>query len=314
MVQNPARSITVVRPGMLTTVQDFGRWGHQASGVPVAGPMDVYSHRLANQLVGNSDTAAALEITLIGPELYVEGDLLCAVTGAEFVVLVGGHAVRHTSPFRAPSGASIRFGERKSGARATLAVRGGLAVASVLGSRSTSLLGRIGPFEGRTLAAGDVLSVGEERRFDDAAWSAYPMVMPRSGARVRAMTGPHDAMFTTGALDTFFSTRFSVTSASNRTGYRLGGTTISHAAAADILSDATPFGSVQVPRSGQPILLMADRQTTGGYPKIATVITADLPIAGQLAPGDWIEFVPCTRAAALDALRLQERRLTGRAR
>jgi antagonist of KipI len=299
---------------MLTTIQDFGRWGHQANGVPVAGPMDVYSHRLANQLVGNSETAAALEITLIGPELHVEGDLLCAVAGAEFAVFVGGHAVRHTCPFRVPSGAAIRFGQRRFGARATLAVRGGVAVPPVFGSRSTNLLSHIGPFGGRPLAAGDVLPVGEERRFDDQAWSAYPMVMPRGGARVRAMPGPHDAMFTSQALEAFLSTRYTITPTSNRTGYRLDGPSIAHAGPADILSDATPFGSVQIPGSGRPILLMADRQTTGGYPKIATVITADLPIAGQLAPGDWIEFVPCTRAAALDALRLQERRLTGRAR
>jgi antagonist of KipI len=236
------------------------------------------------------------------------------VTGAEFTVFVAGHPVRHTTPFRVPGGASIRFAQRRSGVRATLAIRGGIAVAPVLGSRSTSLLARIGPFGGRALAANDVLPIGEERRFDDASWSAYPMVMPRGGARVRAITGPHDAMFSPDTVEKFFSTRFTVGSASNRTGYRLEGRGLPPLGAADILSDATPFGSVQVPKSGQPILLMADRQTTGGYPKIATVITADLPLAGQLAPGDWIEFVPCTRAAALDALRLQERRLTGRVR
>jgi antagonist of KipI len=299
---------------MLTTIQDLGRWGHQVSGVPVAGPMDVYSHRLANQLVGNSENAAALEITLIGPELHVEGDLLCAVAGADFLVFVGGHAVRHTSPFRVPTGATIRFGQRRSGARATFAVRGGIAVPPVFDSRSTSLLSRIGPFGGRPLAASDVLPIGDERTFDDSAWSAYPMLMPIRGAKVRAIVGPHDAMFTADAVETFFSKRYTITPTSNRTGYRLDGPPLSHSGPSDILSDATPFGSVQVPRSGQPILLMADRQTTGGYPKIATVITADLPIAGQLAPGDWIEFAPCTRAAALDALRLQERRLTGRAR
>jgi antagonist of KipI len=299
---------------MLTTIQDLGRWGFQAAGVPVAGPMDVYSHRLANQLVGNAESAAALEITLIGPELQAGGDLLCVVAGAEFSVFVGGHEVRHTSPFRVPDGATMRFGQRRSGARAALAVRGGIVVPPVFGSRSTSLLSHIGPFDGRPLAIGDVLPVGDERTFDDSAWSAYPMVMPRGGAKVRAMSGPHDGMFTADMLERFFSSRYTITPASNRTGYRLDGPRLVHAGAADILSDATPVGSVQVPRSGQPILLMADRQTTGGYPKIATVVTADLPIAGQLAPGDWIEFAPCTRAAALDALRLQERRLTGRHR
>lgn len=299
---------------MLTTIQDLGRWGHQASGVPVAGPMDVYSHRLANQLVGNSEGAAALEITLIGPELQATADLLCAVAGGDFSVVAGGHCVPHTVAFRVSSGATIRFGERRAGARATLAVRGGLVVPAVFGSRATSMLSRTGPFDGRPLAAGDRLPIGNERRFDDAASSAYPLAMPRGGARLRVIVGPHDAMFTAPALEAFFSGRYTVTPNSNRMGYRLHGPVLEHAASADILSDATPLGSLQVPGSGQPILLMADRQTTGGYPKIATVITADLPLAGQLAPGDWIEFVPCSRAAAIEALRVQERRLTGRFR
>jgi antagonist of KipI len=299
---------------MLTTIQDLGRWGHQAAGVPVAGPMDVYSHRLANQLVGNSENAAALEITLIGPELIAHGDLLCAIAGAEFAVLVGGHPVHHTGAFRVAAGATIRFGERRAGTRATLAVRGGIAVPPVFGSRATSVMSRMGPYGGRPLTAGDVLPVGEERRFDDAALSVYPMSMPRGGARLRVIAGPHEAMFAASTHETFFSSRYTVTQSSNRMGYQLSGPRLQHAGAADILSEATPVGSIQVPGSGQPILLMADRQTTGGYPKIATVISADLSLAGQLAPGDWVEFVSCNRAAALDALRAQQRRLTGRPR
>ena len=299
---------------MLTTIQDLGRWGYQGSGVPAAGPMDLYSHRLANQLVGNAETAAALEITLVGPELRSRGDLFCAIAGAEFGVTVGGHPVPHTGAFQVPDGVTIRFGARRLGARTTLSVRGGIDVPPVFGSRSTSLLSRIGPMNGRALAAGDLLPIGEERRFDDLAWSAFPLPMPRGGTRVRAIPGPHEAMFTSAALDTLFSSRYMITPRSNRMGYRLEGPSLTHARGADILSDATPMGSLQVPASGQPILLMADRQTTGGYPKIATVISADLPLAGQLAPGDWIEFAPCTHAAALDALRLQERRLTGRTR
>jgi biotin-dependent carboxylase-like uncharacterized protein len=231
------------------------------------------------------------------------------VTGAEFHVLVGGHAVRHTCPFRVPSGATIRFGQRVIGARATLAVRGGIAVPPIFGSRSTSLLSRMGPVDGRPLVAGDVLPVGEERRFDDAAWSAYPMTMPRGGAKLRAVPGPHEAMFTAEALQTFFSKRYTITATSNRTGYRLDGPPLAHRDTADILSDATPLGSVQVPRSGQPILLMADRQTTGGYPKLATVIAADIGLAGQLGPGDTLTFAVCDRQEALAALIAQERLL-----
>jgi antagonist of KipI len=314
LVEHLARSLGVVRPGMLTTIQDLGRWGLQGSGVPVAGPMDAYSHRLANQLVGNAEGAAALEITLIGPELQATGDLFCAIAGADFTVSVASQTFHQTAAFRVPTGGTIRFGERRFGARSTLAVRGGIAVPPVFGSRATSVLSHMGPFGGRPLRAGDVLPIGDERRFDASGSGAYPLALPRGGAKLRAIPGPHDAMFTPEALQTLFSGRYLVTPSSNRMGYRLEGPALDHLAGADILSDATPLGSIQVPGSGQPILLMADRQTTGGYPKIATVISADLPIAGQLAPGDWVEFVPCTRAAALDALRTQERRLAGRPR
>lgn len=304
--------LRVIRPGLLTTVQDLGRWGHQASGVPVAGPMDTYSHRLANRLVGNDDQAAALEITLVGPELEAVGDLVCAVAGAEFDLSAGPDRVWCGRPFALCHGAMLRFGSRRAGARATLAVRGGVALSPVLGSRSTSLISRMGPFGGRALAAGDLLPIlpGDVRREPPAA--AAPLPLPRGGARLRAIPGPQDAMFTPDALEQFFSAPFTVTPQSNRMGYRLEGPVLAHAGTGDILSDATAVGSVQVPRSGQPILLMADRQTTGGYPKIATVITADLPVAGQLAPGDWVRFAPCARGDALDALHRLERRLAGR--
>lgn len=318
-----AARLRIVRPGMLTTVQDLGRWGHQAGGVPVAGPMDVYSHRAANRLAGNHPDAAALEITLLGPELEASADLLCVVCGADFSMTVAGEPMPGGRLFAVPAGQRLRIGDRRYGARGTLAVRGGLAAPATLGSRATSIISRMGPFGGRALAAGDELAVGDRGNAGDAVNAVnagnagirppLPLALPRGGARLRVIAGPHDAMFTRKALDVFFSTRYIVTPNSNRMGYRLEGTSLEHAAGADILSDATPMGSVQVPKSGQPILLMADRQTTGGYPKIATVISADLPLAAQVAPGDWIEFAPCTRAAALDALKLQERRLAGHA-
>jgi antagonist of KipI len=305
-------SFTVARPGLQTTVQDLGRWGHQATGVPVAGPMDEYSHRLANRLVGNTDDAAALEITLIGPDLEAEGDIVCAVAGAAFGLTAGGHAVEMHKPFTVPAGGRLRFGSRTSGARATLAVRGGFDLLPVFGSRATSLVSRMGPFGGRALAAGDRLPVGSAVTRPELS-SALPLAVPIGGARVRVLAGPHDGMFSLEAIDVLVQSRYVVTTQSNRMGYRLEGPPLRHAAGADILSDATPIGSLQVPASGQPILLMADRQTTGGYPKIATVISADLPLAGQLAPGDWIEFDVCTREAAIGALEEQRTRL-GRGR
>lgn len=302
-------ALTITRPGLLTTVQDLGRWGHQHLGVPVAGPMDWYSHRLANRLVGNSDEDAALEVTLIGPELTSNGDVVCAVAGAAFELTCGDRPVLSNAPFVLPRGARLRFRSRAAGARATLAVAGGIDVDPVLGSRATSLISRTGPFGGRALTAGDVLPVG--RRSQASRVSARPLSLPRGGTRLRVVLGPHHDRFTEDAVRALTSTRYTVTQDSNRMGYRLDGAALSRHEASEMLSDATPVGSLQVPPSGLPILLMADRQTTGGYPKIATVITADLPLAGQLAPGDWVEFSPCTRSAAVDALRWRMSALSG---
>ncbi len=304
-------ALTVIRPGMLTTIQDIGRWGHQDGGVPVAGPMDWYSHRLANRLAGNDERAALLEITLIGPEIETDVETACVVTGAQFDLTVNGVATDAAKPFVIPAGGRVRFGARRRGARAMLAVRGGLDVPAVFGSRASSVIARMGPLGGRPLMAGDMLPVGTSVMAQQTP--GVPLSLPTGGARLRVLRGPHDATFTTAAYDTLLKSRFVVTPESNRMGYRLHGPALVHQGAAEILSDATPIGSLQVPGSGQPILLMADRQTTGGYPKIATVITADLPLAGQLAPGDWIEFEDCTRAEAIEALRTLAARLEGRA-
>lgn len=306
-------SLTVVRAGMLTTVQDLGRWGHQANGVPVAGPMDSYSHRLANRLVGNDPDAAALEITLVGPDLDADGDVLCAVCGAHFEITAGGRPVAPNRTFELHRGERLRFGQRSAGARATLAVRGGFDLPAVLGSRATSLISTMGPLGGRAVTAGMILPVGSARPAPPSSAPCLPLRLPEGGVRLHAIPGPHQALFEPTALDMFFSARFTVSASSNRMGYRLEGPVLAHGPNADILSDATPIGSVQVPKSGQPILLMADRQTTGGYPKIATVIGADLPLAGQLAPGDWVSFAPCARKEALEALHRLERRLAGHA-
>ena len=307
-------ALRVIRPGLLTTIQDLGRWGQQAHGVPVAGPMDSYSHRLANRLVANGDDAAALEITLIGPEVEATAEVMCAVAGAQFELATDDGPVACGRPFRLSRGGRLRFGRRLAGARATLAVRGGVDVRPLLGSRATSLVSRMGPFSGRALMSGDVLPVGSYEPAVGGAADVAPLTLPQGGARLRAMPGPHEHMFTPAALDAFFTAKYTITPSSNRMGYRLEGPPVEYAGDADVLSDATPIGSVQVPRSGQPILLMADRQTTGGYPRIATVISADTPIAGQLAPGDWIRFARCTRAEAIDALQRLERRFSGRRR
>jgi antagonist of KipI len=311
------RDVTVIRPGMLTTVQDLGRWGLQAKGVPVAGPMDEYSHVLANRLVGNDPNAAALEVTLLGPELQSDADVMCAVAGASFVMAVGDRVAPMNEPFVLRAGQRLQFGARTRGARATLAFAGGIALPPVFGSRATSLISRMGPFDGRPLRAGDLLPIGDVDSFSTFRHvhpivASPPLAMPAGGAQLRVIRGPHEPLFTLDAFETLFTSRFTITPRSNRMGYRLEGPPLTRVTRGEILSDPTAIGSIQVPPSGQPILLMADRQTTGGYPKIATVISADLPLAGQLAPGDWIEFRPCTRRAAVDARRARFNALEGR--
>jgi KipI family sensor histidine kinase inhibitor len=305
-------SIHIVRPGMLTTIQDRGRWGLQARGVPVAGPMDPCSHRLANALVGNDRDAATLEVTLLGPEVEFEDERAVAVAGAEFALSVDGRSMPINAAFVVSAGSCLRFGARSRGARAYVAIEGGIMVAPTLGSRATHLTSRTGGCDGRALAAGDRLPLGDRRRAHEkvTANSRVAVVpMPAGHARVRVLPGPQCEYFADDALETLQSARYGIGNASDRMGFRLEGTVLRHVGSADIISDATPLGVLQVPASGQPILLMADRQTTGGYPILAIVITADISVAGQLGPGDAISFEVCTEREALAALIAQERAL-----
>jgi biotin-dependent carboxylase-like uncharacterized protein len=302
-------AIRVLRPGLLTTVQDLGRWGYQASGVPVAGPMDTLSHRLANLLVGNSQNAATLEVTLIGPELEFEAETMVAICGAEFDVTCNGEPISVGVSFRVPAGAHVQFGRRRGGARSYMAIAGGLHTPELLGSRATHLVSGMGGIEGRALLAGDRLpmhrptSVRTTRR-------ASGLMMPANGrARLRLLPGAQADWFAPEAAHTLSSTAFRVSPRSNRMGYRLEGPPLTRARNTEPISEPLAFGAIQVPPAGEPILLMADRQTAGGYPKIGAVIAADLPIAGQLAPGDFIEFSFCSRHEAAAALIARERPL-----
>ncbi len=311
MTVAPAARLTVRRPGLLTTVQDLGRWGHQAMGVPVAGPMDTYAHRLANALVGNTATAATLEITLMGPDLDVDRPVRAALAGAAFDVTVNGAAVSGPQGFDVPAGGRLRVGARHAGARAYLAFAGGIDTPPVLGSRATHLVSRMGGVGGRAVQAGDVIPLAAARSDRHPAGGRSDCgYLPTGGrARLRVMFGPQDAWFARQALDALTADVFTVSARSNRMAFTLEGPPLPVARAGEPLSEPVPFGAIQVPAGGAPLLLMADRQTAGGYLKIATVILADLPIAGQLSPGDVVAFVPCTRAEALAALIAREREL-----
>ncbi len=301
-------TITVLRPGLMSTIQDRGRWGHQHLGVPPAGPMDRAAHDLGNRLVGNFPDAATIESTLLGPELRFERRVRVVVTGADLSPGANGIAIALDAPAECAPGSVLRFGSRKSGGRAYIAFAGGIDVPEVLGSRATHVQSGMGGFDGRLLRAGDTFGVGEAHPSASfGPGQACPMPgrsdVVRGGARLRVMRGPQAGYFDDAAFDRLQHSRFIISPQSNRMGYRLSGQRIPVGAAGDMISDAAFTGAIQVPPSGDPILLMADRQTTGGYPQIAVVISADIPVAGQLLPGDWIEFEWCTRADAMAALR-----------
>jgi antagonist of KipI len=265
--------------------------------------MDGVSHRLANRLVGNPPDCATLEVTLVGPLLEFLDDTTFAIAGAEFELRLDARPVAAMSALHAGRGCQLRFGRRGDGSRAYLAVAGGFDVPPVLGSRSTDLASGLGGLGGRPLRGGDRLGVGRmEGLRVGRVPPCVPFVLPRGGATVRVMQGPDAERLGTTALDVLGQARFTLGQNSNRMGYRLQGDSLELVDTTPLLSSATPAGAIQVPPSGQPILLMADRQTTGGYARIATVISADLPVAGQLAPGDWIAFDVCERREAVAAL------------
>jgi KipI family sensor histidine kinase inhibitor len=306
--QPSSPAITVIRPGLLTTIQDLGRWGQQDRGVPVAGPMDPVSHRLANIVVGNRPDAATIEVTVLGPELRIEREITLAVAGADLSATLDRQEVKLNVPIHGRPGSVLRFGARRQGARAYVGVAGGIDVRSVLGSRATHVPSGMGGLDGRPLAAGDRLGLTALAEATPVA-VAEAMAQWAGGARLRVLAGPQDDFFETAAWHALERSRFTVTPKSNRMAYRLTGVTIERPSDREMISDAAFMGGLQVPPAGDPILLMADRQTTGGYPQIATVITADLPLAAQMAPGDWVEFTMCTRREALAALIAQEGRL-----
>ena len=284
--------------------------GWQSRGVSVAGPMDPFAHRLANAMVGNARDRALLEITLIGPEIEFDDERVVAVAGARFKLSLDGQPVASELPFSVRQGSRLRFGQRLTGARAYLSIQGGIAVPPTLGSRSTHVGSRIGGVGGRALAAGDRLPLGESGSSrPHPTKSPGRREWPGGHARVRVLSGPDTQRFHSSALDRLQSAPYRIGRDSDRMGFRLEGPSIDHLLGADIISDVTPLGVLQVPASGQPMLLMADRQTTGGYARLAAVISADIGLAGQLAPGDSISFAVCSRREAMAALIAEERLL-----
>ncbi|MGQ0665576.1 MAG: biotin-dependent carboxyltransferase family protein [Nitrospiraceae bacterium] len=302
-----ATQVAVIKPGWFTTVQDLGRFGYQQYGVPVAGSMDCFSATVANRLVGNCDHAAVLELTLKGPELQFERDAVLAITGADLSPSLNGTSVPLWESLAVGRGSRLTFGSRRAGARSYLAIAGGIDVPLVLGSCSTHCASETGGLQGRPLKQGDILSGGQPMEsVDSLIGNRLPdRLLPRyaQSATLRIIPGPQRDSFPDASLATLTGSSYTVAAQSDRMGYRLTGPRITHHGSARFISDCTTMGALQIPPDEQPILLMADRQTTGGYPTIAVVISADLPFAAQLAPGDTIRFNTCTLAEAYTVLR-----------
>jgi len=308
-------TVIVHTAGLLTTVQDRGRYGYQRFGMPVSGAMDVFSLELANLLVGNDPGDAGLEATISGPELEFTGATWIAITGADMDPHLNGQGIPMNTPIDVRPGDRLGFRGLRSGCRAYIAFAGGIAVPPVMGSRSTYLRAGIGGFQGRAIMPGDELPLGELESLSPSdllirgADQRKPRLkkLPDGLIReykheqlIRVISGPEAHYFEIAGLRSFLSTEYTVTAQSDRMGYRLTGEPIRHKEGmTNIISAGISLGTVQVPGDGQPIILMADRQTSGGYARIANVIAADLTLIAQMRPGDKIRFKETTLDVAL---------------
>ena len=300
-------SITVLNPGLLTTVQDQGRIGYQQFGVSVSGVMDPRSASLANILVGNDEKEAVLECTMMGPHLQFNETNCIAITGGDLMPTIDGKPVPNYTAIKVEAGQVLKFTMPKTGCRAFIAFAGGLDIPEVMGSRSTYMKAKIGGVEGRKLAKDDVIGFrapkAELKNMNFRSMASE--FVPRKEYTVRVVLGPQDDYFTDAGIQTFLSEVYSVTAEFDRMGCRLEGAVIQHKEGGDIISDGIAFGAIQVPSSGQPIIMLGDRQTTGGYTKIANVISADFRILAQLKQGDKVRFEKVSVKAAQDALLTQ---------
>lgn len=293
-------ALRVVTAGPGSTVQDAGRIGHQRFGVSVAGAADPLLHAVANALVGNPLNEGAIEFTLTGDRLMVEGGSCRIAVAAEVAVFIDDAPVPAWTSHRLADGQSLRIGALRRGARGYLAVAGGFAVAPVLGSVSVHARSGVG---GWRLAAGDRLPLRAADAPDGPDRTLDPERLPRRGATVRVVLGPQHDHFTAAGIATFLGATYTVTREADRMGCRLSGPAIEHADGFNITSDGIPLGAIQVPGTGQPIVMLADRQTTGGYPKIACAITPDVAALAQMRPGDHVRFRAVSASEARTAYR-----------
>lgn len=302
-------SLAVIRPGLLTTIQDCGRAGYRHLGIRPAGVMDPVAARVANLLAGNAEDAAVLEITLLGPTLRFEQATWIGLAGAEFQATLDSRPLLNNARHWIEAGATLELKQATHGCRAYLAVDGDFSVTPILGSCSTDLRSGWGGYAGRALQAGDLLQVNQINRsagalpaqahHDSTTWSVeLPATMTNHDRRIPILRGSEHSWFSRASWEALLATPYTITPASDRMGYRLQGEPLALEQPRELLSAASLRGNLQVPAGGQPILLMADHPTTGGYPVIATAASAAWPILAQTKPGDQIHFIETTRNEA----------------
>lgn len=305
--------IKVLKGGLLTTIQDTGRFGYRKDGIILSGAMDTLALRTGNMLVGNTEHEAGIECTLMGPKIRFESDQLIALSGADLTAAINDKPVKMWRPVLVKRGSVLSFGAALTGCRTYLTVSGGFVIPKVLGSRSTYLRAGFGGWKGRALQAGDYIPFREkyEETLHDFNWSCdlstfYPDL---NDHMIRVIQGPEHELFSPGSVQAFFGQEFQLSKESDRMGYRLKGAALQLETPQEMISSAVTFGTVQVTANGDPIVLMADHQTTGGYPRIAQVITADFSKLAQLQSGQKIHFKLVTLAAAQAALLHREQQL-----
>ncbi|MCQ6274231.1 biotin-dependent carboxyltransferase family protein [Bacillus sp. V3B] len=309
--------ITITKPGLLSSIQDLGRYGFQKYGVITSGVMDSIAHRLANLLVGNKENQPTIEVTLLGPVIQFHQDSLIAICGGDLSPTINQIPIRTWRTILVKKGSELKFGQARAGCRAYLTVAGGFSIPSIMESASTYLRANIGGFHGRALQSGDqikfdslsILSLKmmqqlnrqiNNQPFVEMEWSISSDLIPtlQSDPLIRVIKGRQYHLFAKKSREKFFTEPFKVTTQADRMGYRLQGPTLHLETAQEMISEAVTFGTIQVPAEGHPIVLLADRQTTGGYPKIGEIASVDLALMVQAKPGDDIYFTRITHEEA----------------
>ena len=301
--------IMFLKGGLMTTVQDAGRRGYQRFGLGVSGAVDVHAFTYANILVGNTHNEAVLEVTLLGPTIEFTSPAVIAVTGGDLGAMINGAGLPMYRALQVQKGDILSFGAPRSGCRAYISFAGGLAITPIMGSRSTYIKANLGGYEGRKLEKGDEIAFRKPGTCPpNLAWRAMPPQHFNGSYTVRVLMGPQEDRFTSRGVETFLSEAYTVTNEFDRMGYRLTGPKIEHVTDGNIITDGITFGAIQVPDGGEPIIMLSDRQTTGGYAKIASVINVDMPMVAQCKAGDTLRFVKTDIETAQNAFIAQKQK------